>query len=123
MSTHVRSLYVKLSHISWSIPMDPKHGVIKGQHCNYIFCNFIECVGEYTTLPLPEIQKTCAILMVSLLYYQQLCRGVYSFCLSVCMFLHLFRSYYFGYKNFNGVYLSNHLPESIHICRIVTLED
>ena len=81
--------FVKLSY-KIVIGMDPKHGVIKGQQIVIIiFCNFVECVGEYTTLPLPEIQKTCAILMVSLLYHRHLRArgGVYSLRLSVCMFV------------------------------------
>ena len=71
------------------------------------------------------------------LYPRHLCRGVYSFRLSVrmfvCSFVRLFvRSYFLPSRGIcvkvlrqsfsSGVYLSNYSSESIHIWTIVTLE-
>ena len=68
---------------------------------------------------------------------QHLCRGVYSFHLSirpfVCLFVRSFVRTHFRHicricvkvlcQSFSsGIYLSNYLPESIHIWTIVTLE-
>ena len=79
---------------------------------------------------------------VGCLYPRHLCRGIYSFRLSVCLFIHLYvllyvrsfvRSFvlpshlwnYFKVlpaSNLSGVYLTNHSSESIHIWTIGTLE-
>ena len=67
------------------------------------------------------------------LYPRHLCRGVYSFCLSVRLLVCSFVCLYFYHvcricvkilhQSFSsGVYLSNCLLESIHIWTIVTLE-
>ena len=67
--------------------------------------------------------------LVDSLYPRHLCRGVYSFRLSVRMFV---RSYFLPSRGIcvkvlrqsfsSGVYLSNYSSESIHIWTIVTLE-
>ena len=99
------------------------------------------CMQNRMLLPHPLYQKTLLCL-----YHRHLCRGVYSFRLSVrsfvcsfvrlfvCSVVHLFvRSFvlpslswnYFKVlrsSNSNGVYLTNHSSESIHIWTIGTLE-
>ena len=76
--------------------------------------------------------------LVAIFYFiiiQHLCRGVYSFCLSVCIFVRLFVGLFvllplclwnlqqcFGLSFSSGVHIINHLSEGIHIWIIVTLE-
>ena len=78
---------------------------------------------------------TCSVLITlcsaHCLYPRHLCRGVYSFRLSVrpfvCSFVVrtsvTFVEFASKFCVSSGVYLSNYLPESIHIWTIVTLED
>ena len=76
------------------------------------------------------VKLGCTWIYFILLYPRHLCRGVYSFRLSVSLFVRSYvRSFVRGIcvkvlrQSFSsGVYLRNYSSESIHIWTIVTLE-
>ena len=94
----------------------------------------VDCHPQYLDKSISNFKGVwCAFLF---LYPWHLCRGVYSFHLSICMFI---RSFFHSFvlpspacswnyfkvlraSNSSGVYLTNHSSESIHIWTIGTLE-